>query len=86
MRQGTAGTSVQPLGCVSRVRPVSSTEMTSYQAGEVVDKNFESKHTVMAASSDLAKSLVILTGKSCDRTTGSRISCTKDIVGELLKQ
>ena len=49
-----------------------STEMTSYQADpkhqlkwleEVMDKHFESKHTVMGTSSDVAKLLVMLNRK-----------------------
>ena len=51
---------------------------------EVMDKHFESKHTVMGASSDLAKSLVMLNSRIVWQDNGIA-SRTKDTVRELLK-
>ena len=77
MRQSTSGTPVQASGCVSMFILLTGARNQDYCPRRGQDEHLESKHTVMGASSDLAKSLV--------RTTGSRTSRTKDTMREMSK-
>ena len=91
VRQSTAASLVRAWGCVSMFILLTSERSQDYcprrrlhvrrtlqlkWLEEVMDIHFESTHTVMGASSDLAKSLVMQNRKF----HGPRLSRTKDTV------